>query len=154
MKTLTFRIAVILILVLSVLIASAQPPMHANKRMATLKKMKLLEVLELSEEEANKFLVKYDSWTDKIIEEREKLDEIENDLKKALKEGDGNINEFSLKFESRLENIHKQMNLRLQDFRKLLSEDNYARFLIFEKEFPRKVQKEIMKRQRNRMERR
>jgi predicted nucleic acid-binding Zn-ribbon protein len=153
MKHLNFRIMTIILFALSYLIATAQPPMHANKRMETLKKMKLLEVLDLNESESNQFLAKYDSWADKISDERKKLQNIREELADAVKGKDDNIKAISTKFENQLNQIHTIMKQRLEDFRKMLSDDNYAKLLIFEMEFPRKLQDEIMNRSRGRMRR-
>lgn len=133
-------------------VLTAQPPMHANKRMETLKKMKLLEILDLDEKKANQLLVKYDSWNDKFNKLHTEMDDIQKKLTNALEENksDDAIEKINEEFLNKLESLHKLMNDRMGDFQKFFTNKEFAKFIIFEKEFPARLQREMMKRFKDR----
>lgn len=146
MKTSLIKLIVMLLGLMAALPVIAQPPMHAHKRMETLKKMKLLEMLDLENDEANKFLVKYDSWSDKLKEKRKELDIAEDKLRLAIKEDKSNdeLNKLADNFIAKQEEFHRLMSERIADFRTILSEKNFAILLVFEKEFPKMIQRKMM----------
>jgi len=127
----------------------SQPPLNSKKRMQTLKKMKMLEVIDLEDEQTNKFLIKYDHYEDLIDENRKKIRTIRIDLQDALDENnESKIKEQTKKYLDTKSKMHNLMEEKREEMSKVLDDENYAKFLLFEDRFHQRLQKEIMKRAR------
>ena len=122
-------------------------PKHARERIATLKKVKLLEVLKLDESASDKVLSKYSSWENKIEEQMEQFDKAEEQLTNALKSGKKDeIKPLTANFIKERDDIIENAKSRDEDMKSLLSEEQFAKYLIFEKKFRQELGKQIMKR--------
>lgn len=126
---------------------NAQPPAKAKERIEQLKKIKLLEVLNLSEEQADKFLVKYTSYEKNIGELREKLMKSADDLHEAIAKK--SASEIKAKTDEHLklfESMQNAMTEKNKGIRSVLDETQFAKYLIFEQKFMHELQKAIMNR--------
>jgi len=91
---------IIYILSLCLAFGAISVPLHAQKgdkplqKIQQFKKMKLLETLDLDEETANKFLVKYDKWEKQLADNHEQRGILVQELRLALekKSGDDDLN--------------------------------------------------------------
>ena len=127
----------------------SQPPLNSKKRMQTLKKMKMLEVIDLEEDQTNKFLIKYDHYEDLIREQRRNLNNIRRELQRSLNDNnDSKINEQTKKYLEAKSKMHKILEEKMEGMSKVLDDKNYAKFILFEDKFHQRLQKEIMKRAR------
>ncbi|MFC2131703.1 hypothetical protein ACFLSQ_09735 [Bacteroidota bacterium] len=137
-----------LLLFFTAIDTSAQPPHKAMDRIKQMKKMKLLDILDLSEEEADKFIVRYNSWDKKIDKQKEKIDKLADELMEAVK-GDTPKEELKKKSGILLNAQEKFFGLqveKLHAMKAILDVKNYARFLIFEDRFPKELGKMMMRR--------
>lgn len=130
---------------------NAQPPERMGERMQALKKIKLLEVLDLNEEEADKFLVKYNAVEKNIRDKQDQLKEVSDDLEDALRD---NKDEKELAtLNSKLLKAHNEFqdatSKRFTDLREVLNEKQFSKYLVFEKKFLEKM-KEMLKDRRER----
>lgn len=142
MKKLAFSLAFILLF--SSLYAQ---PRKAKERISMLKKVKLLEVLELDESTSEKVLIKYNAWENKIEEQMERFDEVEEELAKAIKKGNKEeIKSISNKFIKERDKIIEIAMERDKDMRTLLNDEQFAKYLIFEKRFRKELGEQLMKR--------
>jgi len=126
----------------------AQPKGKPKERIKQIKKMKLLEVLKLSEEEADKFLVRYTSWENKIEDQKEILDKTSDDLFEALKD-DASIDEIMKLSQKLLTENEKFTNMqidKLKAMKEILDDKNYAKYLVFEDRFFKELSEMMMKR--------
>ena len=117
-----------------------------RERVRTMKKIKLIEVLDLSEDKLDKFIVKY-SIVEKNIEKQMKdLDIFEEKLRLAVKEeNEKEISEYILKFQESRKKIQKANAEKINMSRELLSDVEFAKFLIFEKVFRKELSKRLFK---------
>lgn len=124
-----------------------KPPMKALERIQSIKKVKLLEVLELSEAESDKFLVKYNEYEKNVLDKYRKLEESSQELHKAIINEDyKNIDKLNENYM----NANKELNQAIQDkyenVKKLLPKEKFAKYLIFERQFQNELRKQIFKR--------
>ena len=116
-----------------------------------LKKIKLIEILDLDEKESDKLIVKYSAWEDKIEEQMKNFDDAEDKLRKAIKSDKvDDIKKQSDNFIKARTNIIKIADERDNDMKSLLTEVQFAKYLIFEKKFRKELGEQIMKKRRDR----
>jgi len=124
---------------------------NSKERIATLKKVKLLEQLELDEKIADKVLVKYNSMETNIEENKAKIGNAVSELNELIAK-DATKDEI-VKKTNELQKLQKDFSDLLfqtqQEMKSLLNEVQFAKFLVFEHHFREQVQKMIMKRMRN-----
>jgi len=134
-------------LILTLAMNLVAQPKRAKERISTLKKVKLLEVLDLDESTSEKVLLKYNAWENKIEDQMKKIDEVEEDLVKAIKKGNKeDIKNISSKFEKERDKIVQIAMERDKDMKSILTDEQYAKYLIFEKRFRRELGEQLMKR--------
>lgn len=150
----SFKQAVILAIILIAVQSNifAQPAFRAKERIAEFKKMKLLEVLDLDEKSSEKFLAKYNSAEKAIREKQEKLDEAILDLeylirKKANKE---DLTKQSQKVMDLQRDLMNTMFEQQKEIKSVLTEEQFARYLVFENRFREQLQKAIIERAKGR----
>jgi hypothetical protein len=124
-----------------------KPPMKALERIQSLKKIKLLEVLELNEAESDKFIVKYNEYEKNVLDKYKQLEEASEELHKAILDEDyKNIDKLNENYI----NANKELNQAIQDkyenVKKLLPKEKFAKYLIFERRFQNELRKQIFKR--------
>jgi len=134
-------------LILTLAMNLVAQPKRAKERISTLKKVKLLEVLDLDESTSEKVLLKYNAWENKIEDQMKKIDEVEEELVKAIKKGKKeDIKNISSKFEKERDKIVQIAMERDKDMKSILTDEQYAKYLIFEKRFRRELGEQLMKR--------
>ncbi len=109
----------------------------ARERIEAFKKMRILEVLELSGENADKFILRYNEY-DKDFKERvsiyeKAVDELENSI--VNQSDDKIINEKSQSVIAAQKNIHKLVEERSNYFKDFLTAEQIGKYLVFEKRF-------------------
>lgn len=148
MQTL-IRSVIIFILIFitwSTIEVNAQPAFKAKERIRQMKKMKLLDILVLTEEEADKFIVKYNSWENKTEAQREEIDKISDELFEAIKNEakDDEFQKLSAKLLSAQEKFFSIQMEKFKAMRDILSPANYAKYLVFEDRFIKELGKRMM----------
>ncbi len=130
----------------------AQPNPRAMEQLKQFKKIKLLEILDLDEATAEKFLVKHNANEKKIEEKKKQMDEAVQDLENSLKNA-APKDEITKKTEKVLQitqEFQKLIDESLQSMKPILNEVQYAKYIIFEHKFRGEVQKAIIERMKKR----
>jgi hypothetical protein len=127
---------------------------NQRKRIEELKKVKLIEALDLSEDESTKFFALYNEHQKKVRAIQKERDDVLDQLEKLTK---SEAKFQSKKFEElqkRLFELEQELFRNRQEFiislNNVLSPYKIAKFLVFEREFMRELNRLIM-RGRNRM---
>ncbi len=125
----------------------AQPGPKALKRIQQVKKMKMLDELNLDDKVADKFLIKYGAWEDKMNEKKEAIDIARKELDLAVqkKEDKSLLTQKSNKFLEAMADMGKTHLEKNNDMRNVLNEEQYAKFLIFEDRFMHDLQKTMFR---------
>lgn len=142
MKKLTYSISILFILSVSALISQ---PRKMHERMTTLKKVKLLEFLDLEESVANKVIMKIDSYEDQLRDAKEEMREkgrkIYNELDDLSETEVKKQNDELIKLQKRIADIHQE---RLESMRTILNEQQFAKYQIFELKFAEEIRKHLI----------
>lgn len=136
----------IFIITLSTSLVFAQPANKAKERIAMMKKMKLLEILNLDEQNSEKFMVKYSVYEKKVEEQRMAVDATADELgaaikKDASKEDIANLTDKLINNQAKLNDVYLE---KLKAFKTVLEPKEYAKFLVFESKFMKELQKILM----------
>lgn len=142
MKNLMY--SVVILLIATQIIAQ---PRKAKERISTIKKIKLLEILNLDEQSSDKFLAKYSNWENKIEEQMKKFDDAEEKLTASVKSGKStDLQSLTSNFIKERDKILEIAKERDNDLKTHLTDEQFAKYLIFEKRFRRELGEKIMKR--------
>ena len=111
------------------------------ERLERFRKMRLVEELKLSEEESVRFFAKQSAHEDKISELTKKRNDILDDMQKAIDtKGDGKeVQKLSDQILELDQKIFAERQRFQQDVRGLLTAEQFAKMLIFERNFGRQV---------------
>lgn len=126
---------------------NAQPTMKAKERLDMIKKIKLMEHLNLSDDAAEKFLVKYSSYENKIQERFKAMDDLEDEIRSALKKNDSK--DLKAKADKMLQlqdEFSSLVNEKNKSLRGMLSDEQFAKYLIFERTFQKEVRRMLFER--------
>ena len=126
-----------------------QPPMRgaAFQRLATMKKIKLMEVLNLDETKSDKFLAKYTAYENKMISLHNNIDQVTRELDNLMKSEKVKSSELKGKIDEilKLNQEHsKLIRERLKDFQSILTDEEFAKVLLFERNFNSEIRRKIM----------
>ncbi len=151
MKNLIIKPLVILFTAFLLIFSSgdlfAQRNIKAKERIQQVKKIKLLEILELDEKTADKFLVKFSFWESKIMAHRDATDLLADELDIAIRKNadKSEIVKLTNQYLEKMSEFHKIISERNNDVKSILNEHQFAKFLIFEDRFIKDVQKVMFK---------
>ncbi len=124
----------------------SQPARRHWERIEQIKKLKILDILELDEETSAKFLSKYNEIERKIKEKSEDLDKTVEKLNNRITENAPN-QELS-KLSEQLISQHKELQKlhldKLTDMKSLLDDRRYAAYIAFESNFHKELQKRFI----------
>jgi len=165
MKSFKFA-SLIAIIILAVTTTFAQPPMGKgdmkgcdkdcmkgpHQKIENMKKMKLLEFLDLNEDQADKFLVKYTIGSKAVMENMKKADELSDKLKDAMKDNSGSKEAISLadelvKTQKAIDNAKGQL---MDNMKSILPPEKFTKYVYFESNFQKEVMKRMMQKQQMR----
>ncbi|HOK14626.1 MAG TPA: hypothetical protein PLU67_06660 [Candidatus Kapabacteria bacterium] len=148
MKRLFYYCLIPLILLITIE-AKGQPFQgeRAFQRFSTMKKLKMMEVLSLDEEKSDKFLAKYSSYDNKIFSIHNQIDQATRELMELMKQE--RVKSSDLKNKNvEIINLHselsKTMGERYKEFQNILSDEELAKLILFERNFNNEVRKKIM----------
>ncbi|MBX7154509.1 MAG: hypothetical protein U0Y96_11755 [Candidatus Kapaibacterium sp.] len=119
-----------------------------KERVMQLKKAKLLDMLDLSSDVADKFLVQYNAGQKKIDAAKKALDDAIKDLNQTVK-NKGSQSDITNKTEIVLKYYDVWLSAareRITMLKPLLNAEQYAKLMMFEIKFPEVLQKLIMMR--------
>jgi Spy/CpxP family protein refolding chaperone len=120
----------------------------ARQKMTAMKKVKLLEILDLDAATSDKFLAKYTLWEKKIEEQREKVMEAYDNLEKSLKNYDNKaaISKATNEVINQQNQMIKLMQESRDDIKTILTDVQFAKYVLFEHKFRSELKRMIMKR--------
>lgn len=144
-----FAIAMLAVL-LCTSFAYAQPPHKAKERICQAKKMRLLGLLNLDEATGDKFMVKYTFYDRKIEDIRHAMDGITKDIRKGAEENPSGTDFKSLaaKYNAAQKDLFQNIRERNEAMESILSAEQYAKFLAFENDFAKDLQKLLLKKRK------
>ncbi len=131
--------------------AFAQPvnSEKATQRIMAMKKVKLLEILNLSEDKADKFLVKYNASENKVMSLSEQIDNATNELRQVLDAKTAKVSEIKQKTDAILklqDELYSAMTEKVKGMQSILSEEEFAKYILFERKFSDELRRHIMER--------
>ncbi|MBI5476930.1 MAG: hypothetical protein HY964_09380 [Ignavibacteriales bacterium] len=125
-----------------------RPGMQGGQRPEKLekyRKMRMIEYLNLSEDDAIKFFAKHNTLEQAMRDMMVKRDELVDDLEQKIKSNTG-ISEVTVAAE-KIRSIDKEMFDQRQkfqdDIKRTLTPIQFAKFILFERDFGRKVRDAI-----------
>lgn len=141
----------LLIAVFSAYTASAQPSPKAKDRIIQAKKMKLLEVLDLDEATSEKVLAKMTIWEKKLSGKRDAIENAARELHFSLqgKVSKDEIIKKTQAFTNAQDDFMSTVKEKMSDMKSVLSDVEYAKYVLFEDRFAKEIQRMIMKRMKN-----
>jgi hypothetical protein len=124
---------------------SSDPGGDRPEQLEKYRKMRLIEYLNLNEEDAIRFFAKHNSHEQKIRDVMEKRDQLVDEISEKIQKT-ANINEIGMLTE-KIRGVDKEMfdeRQRFQeDIKQILSPMQFAKFILFERDFGRKVRDAI-----------
>ncbi len=130
---------------------------RARERIEMLKKMKMLDVLNLDEKTAEQFIIKYNASENKVEKLREQLHSAMKDLRYALHQDqhDAEIKKLTDKLLELNKKTDHAVQEKAENIRKILSVNEFARYVLFEVRFHKELREMLFRHRReNMMERR
>jgi len=130
-------------------------PEKLRERISDLRKVKLLDVLDLQGEQVEKFFAVYNSFENKIESAKEAVDRSSRDLQKAIGNdaSDAELQRLTKDLRDKIKGIEQLIEDRFDESRKVLTTQQYAQYVVFEARFREELQQMIldrMKRMRDR----
>jgi len=113
--------------------------LKTKERMDAIKKMKLIEVLELNDEKAEKFLLKYNSYEKRIEENRRKMRAAVRELEDAIAKNSNDITAKTNQLLTLQEEFNRLNLEKLRGMKSELTDIEYAKFVNFENKFVREL---------------
>lgn len=153
------RVPVLLVMFLVVVVGafhgvSAQPGDGAPKRekmrqrIEDLRKVKLLDILDLKGDQVERFFAVYNRHQDRFHEQQMKIDAAARDLQGAIGRGasDAELGEKTLALRNLIRDLEKTIESRFDELKPILSTKQYAQYVVFEARFRDELQRMIMDR--------
>jgi hypothetical protein len=155
MKIFLFNIALIFTLHSFAFSQDEQSAMSnkAVERIQQIRKVKLIEVLDLDDATADKFFLKDHQNSKKIDVLRQEIDKVSSELEKSLR--DGQQTDIRKKSEIMFSKMTELMNTnieRLKTAKQLLPDEKFAKFMVFETKFRKEIEMFLIRKEK-RMER-
>jgi len=152
-----------LLSVLALLIVSTDPvmaqrerrhqppsPEKLRERIEDLRKVKLLDVLDLQGDQIEKFFAVYNKYNNKIDAAKEKIDEKSRELQGAIsgKSSDAELKRLTKELRSHMKEMGNLMDQRFDEVQPVLDATQFAQYVVFESRFREELQRMILDRVR------
>jgi hypothetical protein len=153
-------ITLITFIVGSLFVVKAQPDeMRPNpktmEKISMMKKMKLLEVLDLKEDETDKFITKYNAMEKSVQEKHQQLEKVMRNIGKSIKDDDfKNIDKLTDDYLKKKKEMDEAIDNEIIAVKQLLPKEKFAKYLLFERRFQEELRKAVMKRMEKRNDKR
>ncbi|MBK9246773.1 MAG: hypothetical protein IPM69_01335 [Ignavibacteria bacterium] len=121
----------------------------AKERIEQLKKMRLIDILDMDETTAEKFFIKYNNLQKKIEDAKSELQEAVSDLERTVRAKSSKSGEYYRKSDFVLEKqnlLNTSVSDKIKSMRTFLTEEQYAKFIVFENNFAAQLQKMLLER--------
>ena len=134
----------------------AQPEHREQKerlreRIDDLRKVKLLDILDLQGSQVEKFFSVYNSYEDKFHAAKEAIDKSSRALQGAIGNGesDAELAKLTAALRDRIRDLEKIIEARFDDSKSVLTVKQYAQYVVFEARFREELQRMILDRARS-----
>jgi hypothetical protein len=120
---------------------------RAKQRITQLKKLKMIELLEMNDQTAEKFLIRYNAEQKKVDDALKALNSSMSDLDKALQDPKKSTDVLKVLNDQTLDKqvqMQTAVTERLRSLRPILDERQYAKFMLFEAKFQEQVRKTLL----------
>ncbi|MFP4368906.1 MAG: hypothetical protein ACLFR2_04940 [Candidatus Kapaibacterium sp.] len=134
-------------------VSNAVPPRdRIMENLMQIKKVKMLDFMDMEREKADKFLLLFNDYEDRTMELEDKLEDLIRESRisnmtdkndKALKKNASKIVEYRKKLDDLLKERHEA-------FLELLGEEGFAKYTVFEKVFDRELKRMLWEKSRDR----
>jgi predicted nuclease with TOPRIM domain len=129
---------------------------NQRKRLEEFKKIKLIETLDLTEDESTRFFALYNEHQKKVWELQRERDKVLDQLERLTKDESKFQPKKFEELEQRLNDLERELFRNRTEFhssiKNVLSPYKVAKFYVFEREFMREINKLLMKRSRRSLE--
>ncbi|NUN07998.1 MAG: hypothetical protein HUU54_02360 [Ignavibacteriaceae bacterium] len=145
---------ILLLAIFFVPLAHGQMRGQANmhKRVEEYEKVKLIEVLNLDETRSVQFFVKRKEFRDKQREITSQIDSLVLRMKRLEKKPDKEkTKELINQYVEKEKQMHALRSGYISELRNILTEEELAKFIVFEREFRKDLQEMILKRGKKNM---
>ncbi len=127
-------------------LVQAQRPHKANERVKMLKRTRLADILYLNGSEADKFFAKYDQLQMQADAMRKELREAVATLERATQKKSDDLNKKTEEVFEKQTAYNNAIIDKIRALKSLLTDEQYAKLVIFEHNFPLHLQKMLIKR--------
>jgi len=143
-----FSFLLMMVLAFSFIDLVSQDNPKSRERIETAKKVKLLEILDLNESESEKFLVKYNSAEKLVKEKNELFHKYTQELMQLLddKASTKELSDKSAAVINAQKELHSAVENKISSMKSILSEQNFAKFLVFDMQFNQRLRKMLFER--------
>jgi hypothetical protein len=119
-----------------------------RERIEDLRKVKLLDVLDLQGDQVEKFFVIYNKHQAKFREVQDKVDNTAKELQGAIGRGasDAELADKTLELRKQIKELERVIESRFDDLKPVLTTKQYAQYVVFEARFRDELQRMIMER--------
>lgn len=126
---------------------------RAKERMNQVKLIKLLDVLDLDEKTSEKFIPRFNAIEKKFEDNRVQIDSALEELEISIQKGEKKerVNERIKVIMDLNKQFSALMNEKFEAIKPLLSEEQYAKYVLFEFKFSKEIHKMLIER-RNRID--
>lgn len=160
----SFLIALLLVSGMFIAPALAQPdmfdddrrprggdPAMMRQRIEDLRKLKLMDILALQGDQVEKFFAAYNPQQKATLEAKDAMDAASRALWEATerKAPAAELDPLLIKLQSAVTTLQRTVEARQEAVRKVLTTEQYARYVVFEVRFRDELDKMIMKRMRD-----
>lgn len=126
------------------------PDKKAKERVQQIKKMKLLDLLNLDVSTSEKFLTKYTFWEKKLNDKRDAISSSVDELQLNLKNKASNneIVQLSGKIISLRSELYSTIQDAQKEIKSILNDSQFATYIVFEYKFKKEMEKMLMDKMR------
>ena len=121
-----------------------------RQRVEDVRKMKLLDLLDLKDDQVEKFFAAYTKHQKRILELRDEVEKSAKDLQAQLKKGasDAELIASTTEVRKLIKEVEQQIEARFDAVKPVLTTKQYAIYVVFEARFYDELQKMIVERVR------
>lgn len=121
-----------------------------RQRIEDLRKVKLLDILDLKGDQVERFFAVYNKHQDRFHEFQVKIDGAARELQGAISRSasDAELTEKTNELRRLIRELEKTIESRFDDVKPILSARQYAQYVVFEARFRDELQRMIMDRMR------
>jgi hypothetical protein len=126
------------------------PNKKLRQRIEDLRKVKLLDVLDLKGDQVERFFAVYNDYTDRIEKVRIKIDESSRDLQSAIvaDASEAEIKKLTKQVRDHIRDMGSLIDKRFDEVQPILSSSQFAQYVVFESRFRDELQRMILDRVR------